>query len=111
MLVQCLNGTFLELDRVNSLQTLGSHTPIERFAIGPREGLIHHVDFPTAMALAEQHRLEVYKTSRQIPANRISYADARAMEDRTDWTQVTVRVYPGDRFDLVNGTYTPANRG
>lgn len=111
VLVQCLNGTFMELDRVNDLQSVGTHTPIERFVIGPREGLVHHVDYPAAIALAEEHRLPVYKTSVQIPSNRISYATARAMESQTDWTQVTVRVFPGDEFNLVNGTYTSANRG
>lgn len=109
--VQCLNGTFVELDQMSRLQVLGTHTPIERFTIGPREGLVHHVDYPAAIALAEQHGLQVYKTSVQIPRNRISYATARAMESQTDWTQVTVRVFQNDRFDLVNGTYTPANRG
>lgn len=109
VLVQCLNGTFISLDQTSGLQSLGSHEPVEQFTIGPREGLVHHLDYPAAILTAQRFGLPVYKGSSQVPGNRITYAKAFSLESRTDWTQVTVRVFPGDTFDLANGIYDPAN--
>ncbi|KKW48078.1 MAG: hypothetical protein UY99_C0014G0008 [Parcubacteria group bacterium GW2011_GWA1_59_11] len=110
VIVQCLNGTFALLEQLNALQPVGSHVPQERFAIGPREGLIHHVDFPTAIAIAERHALPLYRGRDIRESNRITPAEARQMESTTDRLQVTVYVVEGDRFDLASGTFPPSPR-
>lgn len=105
VIVECLNGTF---DLPGGLQSLGRYTPEEQFVIGPREGLIHHVDFRTAIDLAERFNLPLYRTQNMDSRNRITPAIARSMESNTDRIQVTVQVYEGDRFDLVNMRFTPS---
>ena len=75
------------------------------FTIGPREGLIHHVDFPTAIDLADRFGLGLYRGRLMSTAQLITPAQARRLQNRTDWEQVTVRVYSGDRFDLNHMTY------
>lgn len=106
VIVQCLNGTFALEDDLKSLQAVGSHTPIEQFRIARGEGLIHHVDFPTAIALAERHNLPLYRGKKMEEAKKITPAQARELETETDRLQVTVRVFEGDRFDLARGTFT-----
>lgn len=112
VIVQCLNGVYVlpeDLDAQN-MQHIGSYRPVERFTIGYREGLIHHVDFPTAIVLAEQHQLDLYRTQVMSDRNKITPAQARALESRTDWIQVTVRVYEGDTFDLRTREFIPSRR-
>ncbi len=111
VIVQCLNGTFALEEDLRRLQPIGSHTPIEQFVIGPREGLVHHVDFPTAIAIAEQHNLPLYRGQTITSRTRLTPAQARLLESQTDRLQVTVLVYEGDRFDLARGTYAPASGG
>ena len=108
VIVQCLNGTFATEEDLHRLQAVGSHTPIEQFTIGPREGLIHHVDFPTAIALAEAHRIPLYRGREMTERNRITPATARRLEPTTDRLQVTAYVVEGDRFDLAGGLFTPS---
>lgn len=108
--MQCLNGTFATPDQLRGLQAVGSHTPQEQFVIGPREGLIHHVDFPTAISLAERFDLPLYRGRYIGEAFRISPQAARALEGTTDRLQVTVYVVEGDRFDLAAPTFTPSPR-
>lgn len=110
VLVECLNGTFIELDRIKGLQAVGDHTPIEQFTIARGEGLIHHVDFPVAIDLAERHKLPLYRGKVMTEVNKITPMQARALEATTDRLQVTVRVTEGDQFDLRAGTYTRAPR-
>jgi hypothetical protein len=94
----------------NKLQTLSTQPPMESFRIGKREGLIHHVDFPMAIDLAEKFGLPLYTSQVMDSNHRITPEQARRMEPLTARTQVSVRVYEGDQFDLVAGTYTPAKR-
>lgn len=110
VIVHCLNGIFSTEDDLKGLQAVGSHTPMERFTIGPREGLIHHVDFPVAIDLAERFRLPLYRGKDMNPRNRITPDQARALENTTDRLQVTVYVVQGDRFDLAADTFTPSPR-
>ena len=110
VIVQCLNGTFFLPEDYNKLQPIGSYNVAERFTIGPREGLIHHVDFPVAIDLAERFHLPLYRGRHMKDKAQISPAEARRLEPMTDRVQVTVQVYEGDAFDLVSMTYTPATR-
>lgn len=108
LFVLCLNGMIADPKEMGKLQSLGSYTPAQRFTIGPREGLVHHVDYPLAIALAERFNLPLYAGRQMNGHNQITPERARRMEPDTARTQVTVKVYEGDRFDLVAGTYTPA---
>ena len=109
VLVLCTNGMVASLDDVQGLQLVGSHNvPMERFTIGRAKGLVHYVDYPLAIDLAERFNLPLYRGRDQRDANRITPAQARALENRTDWTQVTVGVKEGDVIDLRTGSYTPA---
>ena len=110
VIVECLNGTFALPEELGRLQTVGSHTPVERFRIGHREGLIHHVDFPTAIALAEHFRLPLYKGRKIAEKYQITPAEARLLEPTTSRLQVTVYVVQGDEFDLRHMTFTPSPR-
>ena len=110
VLVECLNGIFTPLDEIqNELALVGSHTPQEEFVIGAREGLVHHVDYEVAIEVAEYFGLELYRGKAQIPANRITPEEARQLEPRTDWVQVTVGVKEGDYFNLREMIYIPAS--
>jgi len=63
------------------------------------------VDFPTAIDLADRFGLALYRGRLMSTATLITPAQARLLQNRTDWEQVTVRVYRGDRFDLNRMTY------
>lgn len=80
---------------------------IEPFTIATGEGVNAHVSYEKAIDLAEQNNLPLYTGQGWNESNRISYADARALQDDLARTQVTVRVRAGDHFD-ENGNYTPA---
>lgn len=108
VIVQCLNGTFIDPKDLKRLQPLGMFVPAQRFEIGPREGLVHYVDYPLAIDLAERFKLPLYRDRLMDEEFRITPEQARRMEPDTARVQVTVRVYEGDRFDLVAGTYTLA---
>lgn len=107
-LVRCLN-LWLELPRhLQHLQLLSSERMLEltEFAIGRGDGLIHYVDYAVAMTLAEKHNLPLYRGKVQSERFRITPDQARRLESRTDWEQITVGVFPGDRFNLARGTLT-----
>lgn len=108
VIVQCLNGTFATEDELGRLQQVGSHTPIEQFRIGYREGLIHHVDFPTAIHMAERFNLPLYRGRKMDAKHRITPAEARRLESTVDRLQVTVYVVEGDEFDLARMTFQPS---
>jgi hypothetical protein len=108
LIVLCLNGMVASPKDMGKLQNIGIQFPVQRFMIGPREGLVHHVDYPLAIDLAEKFNLPLYAGRQMIDKRRITPAEARRMEPDTARTQVTVCVFEGDRFDLVAGTYTPA---
>lgn len=110
VLVQCMNGTFALPEEIGRLQQVGSHTPVERFWIGYREGLIHHVDFPTAIDLAQRFNLPLYRGRKIEERYRITPAEARQLEPTTDRIQVTVHVVEGDEFNLRTMTFTPSPR-
>lgn len=111
VIVKCLNGTFmLPEDLRQHLQMVGDHAPEERFTIGPREGLIHHVDFPTAIDMAQQFNLPLYRGRIIDDKFRITPDEARHLESTTDRLQVTVYVVEGDQFNLVSMTFTPSPR-
>lgn len=93
---------------VNRLQYLGTYHVWSRFIIGPLGGLVYYVDYPLAIDLAERFHLPLYDGREMFEKNRITPAQARLMEPDLASTQVTVRVFEGDRFDLIAGTYTPA---
>lgn len=109
VIVQCLNGLFaLERDW-KTLQTLGTYQPIQKFTIAKGEGLVHHVGFTTAVALAERFNLPLYQGQDMGKSNLITPAQARSLQSQTDRIQVTTRVFEGDVFDLVSMKYTPSS--
>lgn len=110
VIVVCMNGLFAEPDQMMALESLANHTPLEEFAISRGEGLTHHVGYLTAIDIAERHQLPIYQGRSMTPRNLITYDQARAMENRTDYLQVTVYVEPGDYFDLRNRRYIPGRR-
>lgn len=110
LFVVCLNGMVADPRDMGKLQTLTTSVPAQQFTIGRREGLVHHVDYPLAIDLAERFNLPLYAGQQMREADRITPERAWRMEPDTARVQVTVRVYEGDRFDLVANTYTPAHR-
>ena len=110
VIVQCLNGTFASVDELNRLQLVGSHTPIEAFTIGRGEGLIHYVDFPVAIDIAERFGLLLYRGRWINRRFEITPDEARRLEHNTDYEQVTVYVVEGDTFDLRRMIFTPSER-
>ncbi len=114
VLVECLNGIYsLPEDFEKNLQTLGSQRFQDEFTIRRGEGLIHHVDYATAIDLSRRFGLKLYDfplgTNKKMRKNREITADrAEGMENMTDWRQVTVKVFTGDKFNLRAMTYTPA---
>jgi hypothetical protein len=108
VIVQCLNGTFLLPGQLlSSTLYVWGDSPVEEFTIARGEGLAHHVPYQVAIDLAEEHGLSLFRGKEALTSNQLTAQEARGMERNTDQVQVTVRVYEGDRFDLVNGTYTP----
>lgn len=96
-------------DRFNKLSGLGVFEVKEQFEIGEREGLVNHVSYRTAVELARKHNLELYH-GRGVGTEgvRISTRQAHALRSLTDEVQVTIRVYPGDRFNLAIGEFIPS---
>ena len=107
--VQCLNGMVAPVGAVEHLQPLGSSVPAQRFTIADRQGLVTYVDYPLAISLAERFHLLLYRGRKMAARDRITPDEARRLEPDAARVQVTVKVHPGDRFDLVAGTYTPAH--
>lgn len=110
VIVQCLNGVMSLPEDLAALQPLGTATPEQRFTIGPREGLVHHVDYPVAIDLAQRFNLPLYRGQHMTETARITPDQARQLEPMTDRVQVTVQVYEGDTFDLMRMSFTPSSR-
>lgn len=110
VIVECLNGTFALVDDIKELDLIGSHTPLGKFIISRNEGLLHHVDYPVAMDLADRFDLPLYRGQVVTEENRITVAEARELEATTDRLQVTVLVYEGDEFDLERMTFRSPHR-
>lgn len=102
VIVYCTNGTFGALsDNLRRVGTLPGS-----FTILKGQGINHHVDYQTAIMLAEHFNLPLYRGKNQTDANRITPTVAKNMESETDRTQVTVKVFPGDNFNLNTMTMT-----
>ncbi|MDA1334748.1 MAG: hypothetical protein O2794_01875 [bacterium] len=108
VIVECLNGTFITVDRWKTLQAVGEHGITESFVIGRGEGLTHHVSYGTAIDLAERFELPLYVGNRMRSDRRITPNEARLID--TDHEQVTVKVGVGDFFDLRRMEYRKAGR-
>ena len=107
LVVRCLNGMADKLSRIpKNLQYLGSEVVKTEFTIQKGEGLCDYVDGETAILLAERFKLVLYKGKRQIESKRISPDEAMELLPRTDWIQITVRVFEGDHFDLTGMSFT-----
>jgi hypothetical protein len=98
----------LPSDAFGRLQDLGTYEVNEVFTIAKGQGLAHHVAYLTAIDLAEHNNLSLYQGKEQVEKNRISPDQARQLATRTDWVQVTVRVFEGDKINLRTMTYEPA---
>ncbi len=101
--VRCLNGMSDPVDV--TINRVGSLNPDFEFYITEKQGLCHHVDYQTAIALAKHFHLKLYRGKVLMPQYRISYKQAEKMSRRTDRTQITVLVYTGDYFNLRDMTY------
>lgn len=110
VLVNCLNGLFALPGEMDRLQPLYTAVPQQRFRIARREGLVHHVDYPVAMDLAQRFNLDLYQGRRMVPRKKITPQRGRELEPTTNRLQVTVKVYPGDEFDLVAMRFTPSSQ-
>lgn len=103
--IRCFNGTF-------SLSAPGATTigtgPTE-FTIDRLQGINRYVDYKTSIWLANRFDLVLYE-GQGWAGKRISSERALQLEDSLAYKAVTVRVYPGDHFDLGTMTYTPAKR-
>ncbi len=96
--VKCANGLF-ELASSNLL-TISSDQL--RFAIGKRKCLVDYVSFETAISLAKQFNLSIYKDKGK---QRHKISPEEALKTDTDNHLIQILVFPGDEFDLVNMTY------
>lgn len=102
--VRCSNGLF---DLKGKFANIFSETPETIFTITKGEGLCNHVSYDVAIDLAEKHHLALYR-GKGRKERHINVAEARSLRDQTDYVNVTVGVYPGDQFNLIDGTYTKA---
>lgn len=110
--VECLNGIAVPLDRlVKAGQSLGSHTPLERFVIRRRESLVTYLDYATAIDVAQRFGIPLYRGQKMTEHNLITPDEARKLEGTTNRLQVTAQVYEGDVFDLRNMRYTSRKLG
>lgn len=101
--VRCLNGMSDPVDV--AINRVGALNPDFEFYITEKQGLCHHVDYQTAIALAKHFHLKLYRGKVLTPENRISYKQAEKMSRHTNRTQITVLVYTGDYFNLRDMTY------
>lgn len=108
VLVKCLNCWFVLPGQVEQLQSLGAARVVEVFTIERGWGLTRYVDYPVAIDIAERFNLPLYRGKAHTEQHRISSEEARRLEYNTDRVQVTVHVIEGDKFDLINMTFTPS---
>jgi len=108
VIVRCLNGLFVIAGENLTLDGPGwSATPTMRFKIAQGKGLTTYVDYATSIDLAERFNLTLSARPMGGREETISPAEARRLYNQTDRVLVTVTVYPGDEFNLVDMTYTP----
>jgi hypothetical protein len=98
--IKCFNGTFSLKD--DNRQDLGNGPIV--FIIEKGKGINHYVDYKTAIWIAQNFELSLYKGKNWRSENTISPHQALQMESILDSIQVTVEVHPGYRFDLGNMT-------
>lgn len=101
--VRCLNGMSDPVDV--TINRVGALNPDFEFYITEKQGLCHHVDYQTAIALAKHFHLKLYRGKVLREKNRITYKQAEKMSGQTSRTQITVLVYTGDYFNLRDMTY------
>jgi len=94
--ILCFNGTF-SLNSDDS-RSIGRGNQI--FTIEPGRGINHYVDYETSIWLAEFFNLTLYKGKGWQQQNEITPDEALELYPNLDRVQVTVRVHPGDTFDL-----------
>ncbi len=104
--ILCFNGTFSLTS--SDASNIGGGSP--RFRIAAGNGINSYVDYKTSIDLAEAFHIPIYKGKGWNDANRITPAQARALENQLGQHQVTVRVFEGDEFDLGNMTYNGRKR-
>lgn len=100
VIVRCTNGIFaLRGFEGESLYTAGA--PVTTFTIQRGEGLCHHVDYVTAIRIAEEFVLPIHRKKLGKRRYSVITADeAYSLERQTDRFQVRVMVRPGDHFDI-----------
>jgi len=98
--ILCFNGTFSLSSSDSRIIGHGSQV----FTIGRGKGINYYVDYRTSVWLAETFNLPLYKGKGWNEKNIINPEEALALENEIDRIQVTVKVFPGDRFDLRNMT-------
>jgi len=96
--ILCFNGTFSLSSRGSS--TIGGGNSV--FTIEQGKGINHYVDYPTAIWLAENFDLALYKGKGW--KDQITPEEALSLEGTLDVNLVAVKVFPGDVFDLNNMT-------
>ncbi len=101
--VQCFNGTFV-IDG-KSIYSIGIYEP--SFTIEKGKGINSYVDYRTAVWIAEQFNLPLYK-GQGWKGPIITPTQARQYENDLDRQAITVKVYPGDYFNLGTITYRKA---
>lgn len=99
--ILCFNGTFT-IHSTNSV-VIGSSSP--KFVIEKGKGLTSYVDYETSIWIARHFHLPLYKGKFWDSTKVISPDEALRLIPYLRKTQVTVRVFTGDRFDLGNMTY------
>ena len=104
--ILCFNGTFSLTS--SDASNIGGGSP--RFTIAAGNGINSYVNYKTSIDLAETFHIPIYKGKGWDATNRITPAQARALENQIDQHQITVRVFEGDLFDLGNMTYNGRKR-
>jgi hypothetical protein len=98
--IRCFNGTF----SINSKNSTSIGGGSQVFTIEKGKGINYYADYRTTIWIAENFELPLYKGSGWKSENIISPEEALQLESQLADVQVTVRVHPGDRFDLRNMT-------
>jgi hypothetical protein len=93
--ILCFNGTF---QLKSNSSSIGNGNLI--FTIKKGEGINRYVDYKTSIWLADQFDLPLYKGKKMIRTKKITPETALSLARLIDSVQVTVKVFPGDRFDL-----------
>lgn len=111
IIVQCTNGLLeFPAGSLEQMQSVGTQTANQMvFTINRGQGLTRYVDYHMAIWLAQHFNLPIQKRVMGGHFQEISADEAYRLESQTDTTLVRPLVSTGDRFDLANMTYTPAD--